>query len=182
MWRRLRRWAVWTVGGFLLLTVSSVLALRFIPPVTSAFIVNGYVGAWLKGDFGWRAHQFWVAYSEISPQVKIAVIASEDQKFPDHFGFDLDQIDHGADHQLEEVDDDLVVLERSLQVAAHVGHDPVKLVVERSLDLLAASPLAGLQSIARDLARHDLDDGIRLPVAARAQHDAFVGPFHGFES
>ena len=99
MWRRLRRWAVWTVGGFLLLTVSSVLALRFIPPVTSAFIVNGYVGAWLKGDFGWRAHQFWVAYSEISPQVKIAVIASEDQKFPDHFGFDLDQIDHAIEER-----------------------------------------------------------------------------------
>ena len=30
--------------------------------------------------------------------------------------------------------------------------------------------------------RHHLEDCIRLPVAARAEHDAFVGPFHRSES
>jgi monofunctional biosynthetic peptidoglycan transglycosylase len=99
VWRRLKRLLIWTAGGFLALTVSCVLALRFIPPVTSAFIVNAYVNAWLKGDFDWRAHQFWVAYEDISPNVKIAVIASEDQKFPTHYGFDLDQIDHAIEER-----------------------------------------------------------------------------------
>ena len=47
---------------------------------------------------------------------------------------------------------------------------------------LRAHPATDQTEMAAMLARHDLDDGIRLPVAARAQHDAFVGPFHGFES
>jgi len=42
-------------------------------------------------------YQF-VAYSRISDNLKMAVIASEDQKFPAHLGFDFEAIDHALEH------------------------------------------------------------------------------------
>ena len=99
MWRRLKKIAAWTVGGFFALTVLSVLLMRFIPPLTSAFIVHAYFTAWSQGDFRWRAHLAWVQYEQISANAKIAVIASEDQKFPIHYGFDLDQIDQAIEER-----------------------------------------------------------------------------------
>jgi monofunctional glycosyltransferase len=64
-----------------------------LPPATSAFIVERYVGAWRERDFGWRADREWTPYAVISPHVKLAVIASEDQKFAFHPGFDFEEID-----------------------------------------------------------------------------------------
>lgn len=34
----------------------------------------------------------WVPINTISPALAVAVVASEDQKFPDHFGFDIEAI------------------------------------------------------------------------------------------
>ncbi len=35
----------------------------------------------------------WFSYDEISKQMSLAVIAAEDQNFPNHFGFDFEQIE-----------------------------------------------------------------------------------------
>ena len=41
-----------------------------------------------------------------------------------------------------------------------------------------ARPAPHQTEMAAVLARHQLDDGIRLPVALDAEHDAFIGPLH----
>jgi len=92
-WRRARNLLLWLAGGLLLVSAGSVLCLRWLPPATSAFIVEGYLGAWLAHDFGWRAEHEWTPYERISRHVKLAVIASEDQKFAFHPGFDFEAID-----------------------------------------------------------------------------------------
>lgn len=68
------------------LTAASVLALRWIPPLTTAFILR-------ERAFGPEpvAHE-WTPWSEISPELPLAVVASEDQRFPEHHGFDLKEI------------------------------------------------------------------------------------------
>jgi monofunctional biosynthetic peptidoglycan transglycosylase len=99
VWRRIRRWLLRTAGAFFALTVLSVCLLRFVPPLTTAFIIHGYVTAWMQGDWSWRADRTWVPYSAISAHAKIAVITSEDQKFPTHHGFDLQQIDHAIEER-----------------------------------------------------------------------------------
>ena len=38
-------------------------------------------------------HKTWVNYEHISPNLALAVIASEDQSFPDHWGFDVAAIE-----------------------------------------------------------------------------------------
>ena len=59
----------------------------------SAFIAASYLQAWREGDFSYRADHRWTPYSAISRHAKLAVIASEDQKFAFHPGFDFEAID-----------------------------------------------------------------------------------------
>jgi monofunctional biosynthetic peptidoglycan transglycosylase len=41
----------------------------------------------------------WVDWPQISPHLKVAVIASEDQKFPEHHGFDLESINDALEER-----------------------------------------------------------------------------------
>jgi len=77
---------------FLVGSVASVLALRWIRPVTTAFMLEARVQAVLDRDSSYRTDYRWVPYGEISPNLPIAVVAAEDQKFPVHAGFDFDAI------------------------------------------------------------------------------------------
>lgn len=79
-----------TAVGLVVLSVLAVLLLRFVPPVTSAFMVTRYA----EGVFGGHAYTAidyrWVNWKKISLQMPLAAVAAEDQKFPDHFGFDFE--------------------------------------------------------------------------------------------
>ena len=68
------------------------------PVPFSAVMVERQLGAWLSGDFGYVAHSDWVSMDEISPWMGLAVIAAEDQKFPDHWGFDVSAIEKALAH------------------------------------------------------------------------------------
>ena len=75
-----------------------ILALRWVPPPTSAFMLSDRIGAMLEGDFAYRNRYDWVALEKISPQAALAVIASEDQRFPFHAGFDFESIREAVRH------------------------------------------------------------------------------------
>jgi monofunctional glycosyltransferase len=75
-----------------LLLIASVVSLRWINPPTSAFMLSARIEAFLDGDHLYRTQYEWVDLEAISPQAAIAVIASEDQQFPYHFGFDFNSI------------------------------------------------------------------------------------------
>lgn len=81
-----------TLLGALLLMALSVLALRWIPPPTSAFMLTARIQAMLEAQHGYHTEYQWVSLEQISPQAAIAVIASEDQQFPFHAGFDFKSI------------------------------------------------------------------------------------------
>ncbi|HGP0312496.1 monofunctional biosynthetic peptidoglycan transglycosylase [Citrobacter freundii] len=75
------------------------IALFSVMPVPfSAVMVERQLGAWLSGDFGYVAHSDWVSMDEISPWMGLAVIAAEDQKFPEHWGFDVSAIEKVLAH------------------------------------------------------------------------------------
>lgn len=75
------------------------IALFSVMPVPfSAVMVERQLGAWLSGDFGYVAHSDWVSMDEISPWMGLAVIAAEDQKFPEHWGFDVSVIEKALAH------------------------------------------------------------------------------------
>ena len=74
-----------------------VLVLRFVPPWTSAMMLERQFDAWVHGEKDFRLHQHWVPWQQISPYVPLAMVAAEDQKFPYHHGFDLDSIQDALD-------------------------------------------------------------------------------------
>jgi monofunctional biosynthetic peptidoglycan transglycosylase len=81
-----------------LLSVLSVLALRWVNPWTSAFMLDARVAAWFDHDpRPWQLQQRWRDSAQISPQLGLAVVASEDQLFPVHRGFDFRQIRKAMD-------------------------------------------------------------------------------------
>ena len=73
----------------LCLWVGGILLFSFLPVPFSAVMVERQLSAWLTGDFGYVAHSDWVPMSEISSPMALAVMAAEDQKFPEHWGFDV---------------------------------------------------------------------------------------------
>jgi len=90
---RLWRWLKWLVLGWVIFSVGTVLLMRWVHPVTSSFMLRDRAIALFSGDRDYHfAHQ-WVDWSRISPSMKLAVVASEDQKFADHHGFDFEAME-----------------------------------------------------------------------------------------
>lgn len=94
---RVLRGAALAALGFVAVTATCVLLMRWIDPVTSAFIVRDRFIAWKNDDKGYAYRRQWVDLERISKPMQLAVIASEDQKFPEHFGFDFEQISDALD-------------------------------------------------------------------------------------
>ena len=80
------------------LAVLLVISLRWINPWTSAFMMNTRLEAFFSGDHHYQGHYQWVDLEQISPQAALAVIASEDQQFPFHAGFDFKSIREAVRH------------------------------------------------------------------------------------
>jgi len=95
--RRLLRW----LGAAVLLCIAAswivVLMLRFLPPPTSAVMLERLLSQRLHGHSHYRIQQHWVPWQSMSPYLPLAVIAGEDQKFPFHHGFDLESIHQAID-------------------------------------------------------------------------------------
>lgn len=82
--------AVFWGGG---IAVFSVLPVPF-----SAVMVERQLGAIFSGNFHYLAHSDWVSMDEMTPWMGLAVIAAEDQKFPEHWGFDVSAIEKALAH------------------------------------------------------------------------------------
>lgn len=94
------RWLRRLVLGFAALSVATTLLLRFVPPPpTPLMVIRGIQG--LAGGQGFVLRRQWQPLANISPALVRAVIAAEDQKFLDHFGFDLDAISKAYENNRE---------------------------------------------------------------------------------
>jgi monofunctional biosynthetic peptidoglycan transglycosylase len=81
------------------LTIVPVVCLRWIPPPTSAFMMERRVASYFHADHQGAIRYRWVGWQSISPQMRLAVVAAEDQKFPHHWGFDFESIADAVEHQ-----------------------------------------------------------------------------------
>ena len=76
------------VAALLILSLPAfaVLPLRWIDPPSSAFMLRQFYGAEKP------VHYQWVDLERIAECAGLAVVAAEDQKFPNHWGFDRESI------------------------------------------------------------------------------------------
>ena len=80
-WRILKKVLLWL---FILQFVYIIFCKWINPPITltqTASLLQGY-----------GLHRDYISFEEMSPNIKLAVMASEDQLFPDHNGFDIKAI------------------------------------------------------------------------------------------
>ncbi|AUY23914.1 MULTISPECIES: monofunctional biosynthetic peptidoglycan transglycosylase [Mixta] len=94
-----KRWLLRLIVSIVGLWLAGIVLFAFLPVPFSAVMAERQVGVWLKGEFSWVAHSDWVSREEISPWMLLAVIAAEDQKFPQHWGFDVEAIESVLDKQ-----------------------------------------------------------------------------------
>lgn len=95
-----KSWLGFALRGILLillacltLAVGSVLLFRWVNPPYSAFMAQAQLSAWASRDSSYVSRHTWVNLAKISPNLPLAVVASEDQKFPEHHGFDVEAIE-----------------------------------------------------------------------------------------
>jgi len=81
MWKLIKKILLWLFISQLLY----IIICKWIdPPITITQIVNVFSGYGLQRDY--------INYDEMGRNCKLAVMASEDQQFPDHDGFDIKAI------------------------------------------------------------------------------------------
>ncbi|MBS0054082.1 monofunctional biosynthetic peptidoglycan transglycosylase [Yersinia sp. Marseille-Q3913] len=95
---RLWYWVKRGVIGIVALWLAGILIFAFLPVPFSMVMIERQLSAWLTGNFSYVAHSDWVPMDEISPYMALAVMAAEDQKFPEHWGFDVDAIESALSH------------------------------------------------------------------------------------
>jgi monofunctional glycosyltransferase len=81
-WGRFRRFVIISMTAMVALTLVVMLLLRWVPPPTTAFMIQERLS-------GTKIDYRWVPMTRISPYAALAVIASEDQNFFNHWGLDL---------------------------------------------------------------------------------------------
>ncbi|WHZ20402.1 MAG: Monofunctional biosynthetic peptidoglycan transglycosylase [Rhodanobacteraceae bacterium] len=97
---RTRRWLrrlVWLLLALVLATWLPVLILRFVPPVTSAYMVERALAARWHGERDFSIRYRWVPFERIAPVAPLAMVAGEDQTFPFNRGFDIASIRSAID-------------------------------------------------------------------------------------
>lgn len=75
-------WTWFVIWRLLLLMALLLLTLRFVPPPTTSFMLQS----------PYPVTQHWISIDKLPPHIPLAMIASEDQLFPAHFGLDLTAI------------------------------------------------------------------------------------------
>ncbi|MBU3937457.1 MAG: monofunctional biosynthetic peptidoglycan transglycosylase [Proteobacteria bacterium] len=91
------RWLIFCFAGTMAITVF----FRWVPlPFSSLMVQRQVASLWQEKQKGneYRFRYEWVEMGRISPYAPLAAIASEDQKFLDHMGFDFDAIEKAWEH------------------------------------------------------------------------------------
>lgn len=90
--RRLQKWVQWLVVLFFATSIGAVVIYRWLPvPVTPLMVIR-CVQQVEKGE-SLRLRHHWVPLEEMSIYMPVAVMASEDQRFMEHHGFDYEAIE-----------------------------------------------------------------------------------------
>jgi monofunctional biosynthetic peptidoglycan transglycosylase len=96
-YKRLLRTLFMFIFGLFLLSVSIVVLYRFVPVPVTILQLTRCVEQF-ENDKPIRLKKDWVSLAEISNKIQLAVVCSEDQKFLNHNGFDVEAIEKAIEH------------------------------------------------------------------------------------
>ncbi|MDG9922528.1 MULTISPECIES: monofunctional biosynthetic peptidoglycan transglycosylase [unclassified Pseudomonas] len=96
LFRRLTKLLLW----FAAVSALVVLALRWIDPPGTALMAERKIQSWVDGE-PIDLQRTWRPWKELPDDLKVAVIAAEDQKFAEHWGFDVAAIRQALQHNAD---------------------------------------------------------------------------------
>ncbi len=96
----IRKIIIRVVAAFFASTILAVIVLRFVPVWVTPLMVIRCVEQSHEGR-SLKLHHHWVSLDKMSPHMPVAVMASEDQRFLLHHGFDYDAIQKAAKRNLK---------------------------------------------------------------------------------
>ncbi|MCF8260707.1 MAG: monofunctional biosynthetic peptidoglycan transglycosylase [Melioribacteraceae bacterium] len=82
---------------YTVITLLVLVVFRFIPPATTAFVMQKSGLSFPYLSFKENIKKDWIAMEKIAPTIPLAIIAAEDQKYFDHWGFDFQEIQNAVD-------------------------------------------------------------------------------------
>lgn len=91
--RRILKLLLWLAA----LSVALVVLLRWVPPPFTALMIERKIESWSSGK-PIDLQRDWRPWRELPDDLKMAVIAAEDQKFAEHWGFDVAAIRAALSH------------------------------------------------------------------------------------
>lgn len=83
------RYAIYLTSIVCFIWTIAIILFSFLPVPYSSVMFYKQLSAWSSGQTHYRIQQYWIASDYISPYIKLAVIAAEDQKFLQHSGVDF---------------------------------------------------------------------------------------------
>ncbi|MDX7988567.1 monofunctional biosynthetic peptidoglycan transglycosylase [Xenorhabdus sp. 12] len=87
------RWFKRIVLSITVLWFVAVIAFSFLPVPFSMVMIERQMSALMSINLSYVSRSSWIDQNQISPYMALAVIAAEDQKFPNHWGFDFNAIE-----------------------------------------------------------------------------------------
>jgi monofunctional glycosyltransferase len=127
-------------GVYVYLTIPDVRALRTANPATTSFMELRAREARARGEQP-RKIQRWISYSRISPQLKRAVLVTEDSAFWQHDGIDFEQLKESMETNLERLTFARGGSTITQQLAKNLYLSPTKNPIRKVRELLIARRL-----------------------------------------
>ena len=149
------RWLLWMLlagVALQLFFVGRIALMVVIDPQSTAFMRSEawrVAGQSLSTDKDWRWSSQWVDYDQISPNLKRAVMASEDAGFTDHGGVDWDAIESAW--QKNEKRQELAE-KRAEQIEKKLANKPE--AAEAALKKIKPAKIVGGSTITQQLAKN----------------------------
>ncbi|MBA4852220.1 monofunctional biosynthetic peptidoglycan transglycosylase [Emticicia sp. BO119] len=88
VWVRLKRTLFRFIIFFFTSTISAVILFKFVPVPFTATMLSRKIEAIADGKDS-EIYYEWKSYDKISKEAPLAIVAAEDQLFPEHYGFDF---------------------------------------------------------------------------------------------
>jgi monofunctional biosynthetic peptidoglycan transglycosylase len=92
MFKRIWRIFLKIILWFFILSIATVIIYRFIPPPITPLMIQRCMEQAFDKKKKVKLDKDWVSLEKISSSLPLAVITAEDQKFAEHFGFDIEAI------------------------------------------------------------------------------------------
>ncbi len=90
--KKVLRWFLKCCLWFIILSIASTILFRFVPIPVTPLMLQRLIEQ-KSDDQDFELHKDWKSLDEISSNLPLAVVTAEDQKFEEHYGFDLDAIE-----------------------------------------------------------------------------------------